>query len=60
MKSIKTKVIAIRIIMAGMVLGKSGKQYDASADGPYGDHATVIISIATGTSEPRRFFNATD
>jgi hypothetical protein len=58
--SIKTNMIAIRIMIAGMILGKSSEQHNTSPHGPYGDHTTVIISIATDASEPRGLFNATD
>jgi hypothetical protein len=57
--SIKTNMIAMRIMIAGMS-GKGGEQDNASADGPDGYHPAVIISIATDAAYPRSFFNATD
>jgi hypothetical protein len=60
MASIKTKTTETRMMIAGMILGKSGKQDNTSAYGPDGDHATVIIRIATDASDTSHSFNAMD
>jgi hypothetical protein len=56
----KTKTMAIRMMMAGMILGKSSEQDDANAHRPDGDHATVIVGIATDAGDASHSFNATD
>jgi len=60
MKSIKMNMTTTKVIMIGMVSGKSSEQDDASAHWPDGYHPAVVVRLATDASDASRLFNATD
>lgn len=60
MQSIKTNKTLTIIIIIGMILGKSGEQYNASADGPDGNHPAVVVRHATDARDASHSFNAPD
>jgi hypothetical protein len=60
MASIKTNKTLTIIIIIGIVLGKSGEQYNASAHWSDGYHPAVVVRLTTDARDSSYSFNATN